>query len=120
MSGNPAYLIAIYLLESTQPKYRRTEHGLPARAPARPRLQCRTAPNHLPWAIATTILCCLPAGIVSIVFAAQVNSKWMSGDQAGAYKASNNAKTWAIVSAVLGVIVGVIYFIIAMASSSST
>ncbi|TDD64697.1 CD225/dispanin family protein, partial [Actinomadura darangshiensis] len=76
-------------------------------------------PNHLAWAIATTILCCLPAGIVSIVYAAQVNSKWMSGDHAGAHRASNNAKTWAIVSAVVGVIVGVIYFFVAMANSGT-
>ena len=32
----------------------------------------------------TTLLCCLPAGIVSIVFAAQVDGKWNSGDYAGA------------------------------------
>ncbi|GGQ43792.1 hypothetical protein BKA00_002263 [Actinomadura coerulea] len=77
-------------------------------------------PNHLPWAIATTILCCLPAGVVSIVYAAQVNSKWSAGDQAGAIKSSNNAKTWAIVSAVLGVIVGAIYFFVAMAGNSGS
>ncbi|WP_433461649.1 CD225/dispanin family protein [Spirillospora sp. CA-128828] len=76
-------------------------------------------PNHLPWAIATTILCCLPAGIVSIVYASQVNSKWMAGDHAGSINASNNAKTWAIVSAVLGVIVGVIYFFAAVANGGS-
>ncbi|WUI02964.1 CD225/dispanin family protein [Spirillospora sp. NBC_00431] len=65
-------------------------------------------PNYLVWAILSTILCCVPAGIVSIVFATKVNSKWQAGDQAGALKASNNAKTWAIVAAVLGVIVGII------------
>ena len=30
-------------------------------------------PNHLVWAILVTIFCCLPFGIVSIVYAAQVN-----------------------------------------------
>ncbi|MFI0368777.1 CD225/dispanin family protein [Actinomadura sp. 1N219] len=73
-------------------------------------------PNYLVWSILTTILCCLPAGVVSIVFAAQVNSKWSAGDQAGAYKASNNAKTWAIVSAVVGLIVGVLSFIYTLSS----
>jgi hypothetical protein len=77
-------------------------------------------PNHLAWAIATTILCCLPAGVVSIVYAAQVNSKWMAGDHAGAIKSSNNAKNWAIASAVLGVIVGVIYFLVAMAGANGS
>jgi hypothetical protein len=60
--------------------------------------------NNLVWAILTTIFCCLPAGVVSIVFAAQVDGKWRSGDYQGAYSSAKNAKTWAIVSAVLGVI----------------
>ena len=34
-------------------------------------------------------------GIVSIVFAAQVNGKMAQGDMAGATAASNNAKLWA-------------------------
>ena len=33
-------------------------------------------PNHLVWAILSTLFCCLPLGIASIVFAAQVNSKY--------------------------------------------
>ena len=60
--------------------------------------------NYLPWAIATTLLCCLPAGIVSIVFAAQVDGKWNSGDYAGAQASSQKARTWAIVSAVVGLV----------------
>ncbi|NOY95786.1 MAG: CD225/dispanin family protein [Chlorobi bacterium] len=55
-------------------------------------------PNYLLWAILTTVLCCLPFGIVSIVFAAQVNSKWDAGDYEGAERASKNARTWAWVS----------------------
>jgi Interferon-induced transmembrane protein len=81
-------------------------------------------PNHLVWAILTTIFCCLPAGVVSIVFAAQVNGKWQAGDQQGAFNASKNARIWAIVSAVLGVIsivIGVIFGVLgAMAESGST
>ncbi|TDC76862.1 CD225/dispanin family protein [Actinomadura sp. 7K507] len=75
-------------------------------------------PNHLVWSILTTIFCCLPAGIVSIVFAAQVNGKWKAGDQAGAMKASSNAKTWAIVSAIAGVVVGVISFVVQLSMAS--
>lgn len=64
-------------------------------------------PNYLIWAILATILCCLPFGIVSIVYAAQVNSKWQSGDAQGAMSASKNAKTWAWVSffSALGILV---------------
>lgn len=61
-------------------------------------------PNHLVWAILTTIFCCLPFGIVSIVFAAQVDGKRNAGDIQGAWDASNKAKTWAVVAAVAGVV----------------
>ena len=57
-------------------------------------------PNHLVWAILTTFFCCLPLGIVSIVFAAQVNTKWQMGDHAGALDSSNKAKQFAIWSAI--------------------
>jgi len=52
-------------------------------------------PNYLAWAILTTVLCCLPLGIVSIVFAAQVNSKWALGAVAGAQGASVKARVTA-------------------------
>ena len=55
-------------------------------------------PNYLVWGILTTVLCCLPFGIVSIVYAAQVNSKWAGGDYEGARQASKNAKIWAWVA----------------------
>lgn len=58
-------------------------------------------PNHLVWAILVTIFCCLPAGVVSIVYAAQVNNKYRAGDYAGAVAASRAAKNWAIVSMVI-------------------
>lgn len=70
--------------------------------------------NNLVWAILTTIFCCLPLGVVSIVFAAQVNSKWQAGDYAGAQDASRKAKQWAIWSAVAGVVVAVLYVVLAL------
>ncbi|AWV08496.1 CD225/dispanin family protein [Marilutibacter maris] len=66
-------------------------------------------PNHLVWAILSTLFCCLPAGIVSIVFAAQVNGKVAAGDIAGAQESSDKAKTWAWVSFGLGLAAIVIY-----------
>ena len=56
-------------------------------------------PNHLVWAILSTLFCCLPLGIVSIVFAAQVDGKRMAGDIAGAQESSRKAKLWAMISA---------------------
>jgi Interferon-induced transmembrane protein len=68
-------------------------------------------PNYLVFAILTTLFCCLPAGVVSIVYAAQVNGKVAAGDIAGAMAASKNAKMWAMISAGVGVVVIVLYII---------
>ena len=72
-------------------------------------------PNHLVWAILATLFCCLPGGIVSIVYAAQVNGKIAAGDLAGARDSSEKAKKWAMWSAIAGVIVAVLYVVLVMA-----
>jgi|SRR5665648_1009382 len=83
-------------------------------------------PNYLVWAILTTLLCCLPLGIPSIVFSTQVNSKWALGDVVGAQAASAKAKKFAIWSAIVGVIGAVIgialyvIFLVTMGDLSST
>jgi predicted secreted protein len=69
-------------------------------------------PNYLVWAILSTLFCCLPLGIASIVFAAQVNSKYTAGDLAGAQDSSDKAKKFAIWSAIAGVVVGVLYVLL--------
>ena len=67
-------------------------------------------PNHLVWAILATIFCCLPTGIAAIVYAAQVNGLLNAGDYDAARRASDSAKTWALVSVPLGLAVGAIWF----------
>jgi predicted secreted protein len=69
-------------------------------------------PNNLVWGILTTLFCCLPFGIVSIVYAAQVNGKWQAGDVAGAQESSQKARQWAIYAAIAGVVIAVIYIIL--------
>ncbi len=71
-------------------------------------------PNYLVWSILTTIFCCLPFGIVSIVYAAQVNSKWHSGDIEGARLSSKNAKMWALIAFGVGLIGAFIWSLLAM------
>ena len=73
-------------------------------------------PNYLVQAILVTIFCCVPFGIVSIVFAAQVNGKMAGGDYAGAIATSNKAKTWAWVSFGVGLGISLIYVVILVAS----
>lgn len=64
----------------------------------------QSVPNHLVWAILTTLFCCLPLGVVSIVYSTQVGTKQAQGDYQGAVAASNKAKNWAIASAVSSVV----------------
>lgn len=60
-------------------------------------------PNYLIPAILSA-LCCFPLGIISIIFAAQVNGKVASGDVAGALDASKKAKLFSIIFIALGVV----------------
>jgi uncharacterized membrane protein len=69
-------------------------------------------PNYLVHSILVTLCCCLIGGIIAIVNAAQVNSKWAAGDRAGALKASANAKLWCIISVVVGLVTNTIAVII--------
>ena len=68
--------------------------------------------NYLVWAILSTLLCCMPFGIVAIVKATQVDTFWAQGNQAEAIEAANAAKKWTIVSAVSAVAVLFIYVLI--------
>jgi hypothetical protein len=71
------------------------------------------------WAILTTLFCCLPFGIVSIVFAAQVDSKYNGGDFAGSLKASENAKKWAIFSALVSVGLLAVWFLFVVVAAGA-
>lgn len=66
-------------------------------------------PNHLVWAILSTLFCCLPLGIVSIVYAAKVDGLRAAGDIAAARTASDKAKFWAMLSAGLALVPLVLY-----------
>ena len=53
--------------------------------------------DHLILAILTTVMCCLPLGIVAIVRSSQVNSYWAAGQYEEAENASAEAKKWSLV-----------------------
>lgn len=76
-------------------------------------------PNYLVFAILATVLCCLPAGIPAIIYAAQVNGKLQAGDVAGAQAASRNAKMWCWISLGAGLAVGLIYAVFVAAGIMS-
>lgn len=73
-------------------------------------------PTYLAWAILTTVLCCVPFGVVSIVYASQVSSKWAMGDVEGAFRSSRMAKNWAIAAAASALVILVIYMIVILGS----
>ena len=81
----------------------------PGQMPGGPR---PNIPNHLVKAIISTLCCCLPFGIVAIVFAAQVNGKLDAGDYAGAQKSSEQASFWGNLSIGIGVVVNLIVIVL--------
>jgi hypothetical protein len=79
--------------------------------------------NYLIPAILATVLCCLPVGVVSIIFAAQVNGKVASGDIAGAMDASRKAKMFMFIAVGLGLlswVIGVVLWILAFGLAALT
>jgi hypothetical protein len=67
--------------------------------------------NYLVWAIITTVLCCLPLGIVAIVKSSKVNTLWAQGDYEGALKESASAKLFVILAATIGFIVQLLFLV---------
>ena len=54
-------------------------------------------PNYLIPSVIMTLCCCLPFGILGLIFGAQVNSKLAAGDVQGAREASNKAKMFLLI-----------------------
>lgn len=81
----------------------------PGNQPSAPAERKPMPKSYLLWAILATIFCCMPAGIVAIVFSTQVSSRYFVGDEAGAEKASNRAQIWIIASIVLSIITNSLY-----------
>jgi Interferon-induced transmembrane protein/zinc-ribbon domain len=69
-------------------------------------------PNYMVQSILATLFCCVPFGIVSIVYAAKVNTLVSSGDLSGAREASGKARMWCWISFGVGLAVGLLYIII--------
>ena len=90
---------------STRPTYSQPQ-------PTEPRPE-----DHLALSIVATVLTfflCfpLPIGVVGLIYSLNVNSKWKKGDYNTAKLYSRHAKTWSIVSIVLGLAVPVIYVLL--------
>ncbi len=80
--------------------------------PTGPHASKEFVPNNLVWAILSTLFCCLPLGIVSIVYATQVDGLRAAGDIVGARNAADKARFWAILSAALVPVVVILWFVL--------
>lgn len=58
--------------------------------------------NYLVWAVLTTVMCCLPLGIVAILKSNNVNTFWAAGQIKEAEAASAEAKKWVMIAAGCG------------------
>lgn len=99
------------------PYGQRPQYQPPTPRPQNPGSPVHMKPDNFLWlGILTTIICFLPLGIVSIVYATKVDTCWNMGDEEGAINNSNSARNWGIAAAVTGVVVGLIIFVIAVST----
>lgn len=67
--------------------------------------------NNMVWAIVCTATCCLPLGIVSLVYSQKVDTFYFAERYDEAREAAENAKKYAIIGMVCGLVFGVLYLI---------
>lgn len=68
--------------------------------------------NWLVWSILSTLFCCLPFGVVAIVYSAQVDSQWYRGEHERAINSARKAKNFTIASVICSIVVWIVYFIL--------
>ena len=101
----PVHLSSSQQANRSEPEQFQTSRGNPNQHGSKP-------DNYLVFAIITTVLCCLPLGIVSIIHSTKVDNLWNNGQHAEARVASDKAKQFAIYAAIAGVIVIGLYFMV--------
>lgn len=74
--------------------------------------------NHLLLAILTTIFCCLPFGIVSIIYSAKTDDAWNDGNSDAAVSYSRKARNFALWGIFSIVILFVLYVALIVAGIS--
>lgn len=67
-------------------------------------------PTNLVWAILSTVMCFTIFGVIAIVYAAKVSSRYRNGDIATAKKFSDRAAMWSILSITIGVVTTPLYY----------
>lgn len=70
--------------------------------------------NLLVWSILSTVLCCLPLGVVAIIQSNKVDTLWAAGDHTGAQEAAKQAKLFCLISLGCGLLGYIIIFIVSL------
>lgn len=73
--------------------------------------------SYLVWGILTTLLCCLPFGIISIVYASKVEGAYLSQQYDESLKYSRLAKKWSIAAIIGGAFLIILYLILILATN---
>ena len=76
-------------------------------------------PSNLVWGILSTLCCCLPLGIVSIVYASKVEGCVIAGDIEKAKENSKKAAMWAWISFGVMILLGIISVILEFFAAGS-
>lgn len=79
----------------------------PVTEPEKPR--CDKPGSHLILAILVTICCCIPFGIISILYGSKVEGAWAGGRYEEAVRCSKLAKRWAIWGIFINIILWIAY-----------
>ena len=68
--------------------------------------------NNLAWSLVTLLVCCMPLGIVSLVYSMKVDTLYFQGQYKEAQEKADLAKKWAI-GGIISSLVGIfLYFIL--------
>ena len=92
--------------------------GQPAPASVSGQTYPACPPTNMVWAIISTILCCIPLGIVAIIYANKVSKKYYEGDLAAAEHYSEVSAWWCIGTIVAGLALQPLVSLIQMAMMS--
>jgi interferon-induced transmembrane protein len=78
--------------------------------------------NWVPYlilSIISTLCCCLPFGVVGIVFSAKINSAMLAGNLEEAQNNAKMARIWIIVSFAIGLLTWLIYMVLIVTGAVS-
>ncbi|MGO5026166.1 CD225/dispanin family protein [Mediterraneibacter faecis] len=78
--------------------------------------------NWVPYlilSIVSTLCCCLPFGVVGIVFSAKINSAMLAGNLEEAQNNAKMARIWIIVSFAIGLLTWLIYMVLIVTGAVS-